>query len=284
MEFYLHNGKIVTEDEFNPLKYWINESLCLKNSMWFAHGEIPFFDNHINHFNEQMDILDCNYTIESAEKNELHRQSKRLINKNKGYMGGWVNLNLVLGSEKFDVTGSVKKWGERIFPFEQAGKLAVISSERKWSESALSKYRFYSEWFWQSEKIRNVGSRYGDVIFCNEKGFVTETLGANLFCIKGDVLITPSLETGCISDFFRDLVLSSADGMGLKILESASILSGELKMMDEIFTVSEAEGFQWIMGLGVKRFFKKYSEEIYASTEKKLWESRETGSAAKSRI
>lgn len=275
MEFYLHNGKIVAGGDFNPLEYWIGDLLCLKTSMWFAHGEIPFFDDHIFRLNEQMDILDCNYAIETVEKNEMHRQCKRLINKNKGYMGGWVNLTLMLGSEKFDVTGSVKKCEQRVFPFEPAGKLAVISTERKWSGSALSKFRFYSEWFWQSEKMRTAGSRYGDVIFCNEKGFVTEALGANLFCIKGNALVTPSHETGCISDFFRDLVLESAAGSGLKIFESASILPAELKKMDEIFTVSEMQGFKWIMGLGIKRFFKKRSEEIHVLTEKKLWENRE---------
>lgn len=276
MEFYLHNGKIVEETNFNPQKYWFEAPLHLKSAMWFAHGEIPFFDEHIRLINEQMDLLDCNYLIENTEKSELHRQIKRLINKNKGYMGGWISLCVILGQKSCDVVGSVKKHTQRIFPFGQTGNLAVISTERKWSGSPFSKYRFYADWFWRSEKIRTDGSRYGDVIFCNDKGFVTEALGSNLFCIKGQTLITPAMETGCISDLFRNLVLTSATKLGLTVLESPSLQPTELKNMDEIFTVSEEHGFRWILGLGIKRFLKNRSEEIHALTENKLWEERET--------
>jgi branched-subunit amino acid aminotransferase/4-amino-4-deoxychorismate lyase len=100
-------------------------------------------------------------------------------------------------------------------------------------------------------------------LFLNEKGFITESAGANLFFIRKDQLITPSAETGCMTDIMRAYVLQSAAQAGFRITETASLAVAELPQMEEIFTVSEENGFRWILGIGGKRYLKTSTEVIW---------------------
>jgi len=274
MEFYLHQGKITADTDFNPKYEWINFPVHVKTSMWFAHGEIPFLEVHIEHLNKHFELLQRKYKIDSSDLSELQRLFSRLINKNKAYLGGWLHLYVFADPDNSGFIAAVEKYPERKIPFDEQGKLAVISPELKWSKntmgmSAIGMYRT-----WEDEKLKLAGSRYGETIFCNEKGALVETIGSNLYCIRKDKLLTPSPGTGCFLDTLRLLTIESAQGLGLEVVEEEQLTPKDIPTMDEIFTVSERYGFRWIMGIGTKRFFKKKSESIREGVEVLLWKNR----------
>lgn len=274
MEFYLYKGKITGHDDFNPREDWLGNHVALEAYMWFAHGTIPFFSEHVENFNGKFSLLGRSYRIGTAEKSELLRLSLRLINKNKAYMGGWLRLVVMAAEEEWPYWASVIRYPVREIPFSETGKLASFSEYTRYSESGPLLISLGLPAIWTGEKLRISGTRYGDVIFCNEKGAVTDAMEANIFCIDGHRLITPSLVTGCITDTFRELTLTASKAAGFEVIESEELKPADLQKMDEIFTASEKNGFSWILGIGIKRFVRKKTEKIREMAERLLWENR----------
>ncbi|MFH1783535.1 MAG: aminotransferase class IV [bacterium] len=55
-----------------------------------------------------------------------------------------------------------------------------------------------------------------DAILLNTKGYVAEGLTSNIFLLKNDILITPSVESGILPGITRQVVLELAPKLGLK--------------------------------------------------------------------
>ncbi len=274
MEFYLHQRKITSDNEFNPKDEWLQFPVKVRTSMWFAHGEIPFFANHIEELNNLIESLRLKYRIETDDHSELLRLAIRLINKNKAFMGGWLHLHFFINDSTWNFIGQIEKYPHREIPFDENGKLAIISDEVIWSQSVSFSKKYLRESIWMNEKLKITGTRYGDSVFCNEKGAVVETIGSNLFCVSQDKFITPSLGSGCTNNNLRALTIESASLSGLIIIESDALYPDDLQQMDEIFTASEQNGFKWIMGVGTKRFVKKKTEIIRNGVDKLVWQNR----------
>jgi len=259
MEFILHNGKIIRESEFNPGHFWWSNALQIKPELWFAHGEIPHFQEQMEKLDEMLSALQWPNPPVLKDRQELLRLIKRLINKNKAFMGGWVSCRFVFPGDTLHWVISVKPYPDRLFPLDPNGKTGVISPFAKPSGSPLNAYAFFSEPLWMAERVRSPQTLG---IFVNDKGLTTEADYANLFFIRGDVLTTPAPDTGAVIDIMRDYVLRAAAGKGFRIRESA-VSPEELTGAEEIFAVSEGSGFRWLMGIGGKRYMKTATELIW---------------------
>lgn len=276
MEFYLYKGKITGHEDFNPREEWLGNHVLLENCMWFAHGTLPFFEEHMESLNHKFALLGRSYRTGATEKSELLRLSLRLINKNKAYMGGWLRLVVMAAEEEWPYWASVIRYPSREIPFAEAGKLASFSGYTRYSEGGPALTSLGLPAILAGERLRISGTRYGEVIFCNEKGAVTDALEGNIYCLAGQQLFTPSLNTGCTRDNFRELTLNAAQVAGFETIESEDLKPADLQKMDEIFTVSEKNGFSWILGIGIKRFVRKKTEKIRDIAEQLLWENRKT--------
>jgi len=259
MEYLLHNGKIVRESEFHPGSLWRDNLLQVKLDLWFAHGELPLFREQMEKLSAMLKQLAWPGNPGAADQQELLRLIKRLINKNKAFMGGWVNCRFLFPDGKLQWVITVKPHPERLFPLDMNGKMGAISPFAKASGASLAPFSFFSEPLWKTEKLR---SPHTEGIFLNDKGFVTEADNANLFFIRKDVMITPSPETGCFIDIMRSYILKTGTRMGFRVQESA-VKPEEMTGMEEIFTVSEGNGFRWLRGIGEKRYMKTATELIW---------------------
>jgi branched-subunit amino acid aminotransferase/4-amino-4-deoxychorismate lyase len=268
MDFILHNGKIIRESETHPGSIWWSNDLQFKQEMWFANGEIPHFYELYSDFAQLMNFLNRSVPGNFPPPSELLRLMIRVINKNKAFMGGWATCRFLFREKSPEYMVSITPHPDRLFPLDAAGRMGIISPLAKSTGNPLSRYSFFSETLWKTEKIRTEKKRDEVSIFLNEKGTVTETEGANLFCILNNQLITPSVETGCIVDIMREYVLQTAKSMGLVVIQSVSLTPLALHGMEEIFTVSEGEGFKWLKGIGGKRYLKTTAELIWRQINK----------------
>lgn len=274
MEYFLQKGKIIGRKDFNPVDEWLGSKVTTKITMWFAHGEIPFFENHVSNLNQFLSHLELPCRIDTSEQNELLRLCRRLINKNMAYMGGWIHLHFFLTEEKLQYVGTLQKYPEREIPFDEHAKLAVVADEIKWSKNKPEQFAFVNERRWNTNRLMISGSRHGEVIFCNENSAVVETAGANIYCIEKNKLFTPSLETGCYIDNLRGFTIKAAQLSGLEVVETEQLTVDHLLKMDEIFTVSESMGFRWIMGIGIKRYLSRFVGKIRDDVDLLLWRNR----------
>jgi 4-amino-4-deoxychorismate lyase len=67
---------------------------------------------------------------------------------------------------------------------------------------------------------------FDEAIFLNERGELTEGSATNLFILKGDTLLTPSLDCGLLPGVTRGVLLELAPEVGLKVQETRLKLEG----------------------------------------------------------
>jgi len=78
-------------------------------------------------------------------------------------------------------------------------------------------------------------------VFVDREGYVTECAIRNAFFVKGNVLLTPSVELGVLPGVIRDTIMELARNRGMQVQE-AWILHAEVNEMDEAFISSTGVG------------------------------------------
>jgi len=76
-----------------------------------------------------------------------------------------------------------------------------------------------------------------EVVLLNERGEVAELTSANLFIVRGDEILTPPLDSGCLPGVTRALILEELKIPGYRVGESV-LMPGDLEAADEVFVTS----------------------------------------------
>ncbi len=100
-----------------------------------------------------------------------------------------------------------------------------------------------------------------EVLILNTSNRLCETSTSNLFCVKGDVVLTPGLNEGCVNGVMRKVILEHGSSFGVQVKET-SLTTLDLYECDELFISNAARGIQWIMGFRNKRYFNKVSGQL----------------------
>jgi branched-chain amino acid aminotransferase len=116
----------------------------------------------------------------------------------------------------------------------QRGYLTVLSSIRRNSLSPVTYLKSANtmENMLARRDARDAGA--DEVLFLNEKGYLTETAGSNLFLVKDGVLKTPRYEVGILPGVTRLIVFELAAQLGIKVRE-VNLKLTDLLQADEVF-------------------------------------------------
>lgn len=111
---------------------------------------------------------------------------------------------------------------------------------------------------------------FQNCLLINEKKNVIEAINGNLFMVKDNMLITPTLDEGCINGITRKqiLKLTKKNNYGLEVVES-TISPFDLQKADELFITNIISGIQPI----TKYRKKEYQNTISAKLIEDLNES-----------
>lgn len=116
----------------------------------------------------------------------------------------------------------------------ERGFKAIIPSVRKDSRSPLCKVKSANFLTHILAKAEASDAGVDEAIMLNYEGFLTEATVSNIFVVKGNALITPSVESGILPGITRKVVLEMAEKMGLEVAE-CEIRPAELYGADEAF-------------------------------------------------
>ncbi len=88
-------------------------------------------------------------------------------------------------------------------------------------------------------KMEALRAGYDEAVMLNGAGLVAECSGENLFCRKGDVVLTPPTTSGALPGITQDSVMSLAADLGIEI-RVGDLARSDLYTADEIFVVGTA--------------------------------------------
>lgn len=263
MDFLIINGEIIRKEEANLTHLFWDEPVVLSQKIWFGYGGIPLFNENVEFLCRQLNAFNIDIPKFLKNTRELFRISKRMLNKNKFYRSGLINIQLYLNDSKINYIITSNAFPEFEFPFSMQGLLLHFSEINKNSENQLNQLEFFNQPLWQIEKLKNKKTPFYSSILLNEKEVICEGITTNIFMIKDNILFTPSLETGCYVDTLRNHILEIASQLNLKVMESSEVKKENIIEMNELFFASEEQGIQWILGINNKRFLHHHSIEIH---------------------
>jgi branched-chain amino acid aminotransferase len=270
MDFLIINGKVVSKQEANLTGFFWDEPFLLSQKVWFGYGGIPLFNENLECLEKQLDTFALPLPALFKNKRELFRLTKRMLNKNKFYRSGLINFQFFISLNTVNSVITSMAFSEFEFPISNQGMLVNFSEFKKNSELRLNKLKCHNLSIWNSAKAQIKDSQYQGSILLNEKNEICEGLGSNIFMLKDNVLISPSLNSGCYEDTLRSIVMDLAKSEKLKIIEMQGIEKSHLFSMDELFFASEEQGIQWILGIDNKRFVHGFSIKLHEELNKLL--------------
>ncbi|MES2657839.1 MAG: aminotransferase class IV [Verrucomicrobiota bacterium] len=97
----------------------------------------------------------------------------------------------------------------------------------------------YAENLVALDHARRLG--FDETLFLNTVGHLCESATANLFLVKNGVLLTPSLDSGCLPGIGREVLCELAPKLGIP-LEERPLFPADLHAADEIFLSSSTRG------------------------------------------
>lgn len=263
MDFLIHNGEIVRRKEINLSKFLYEKSFSLKQKIWYGFGGIPLFTENICLIEKQAEILKLPLPEIFSNKREFFRITKRMLNKNKFYRSGFIEIHLFWQKKNVDTVITSSAFSFFDFPFSEEGILITSSNHKKHSQNKLNQFSFYNETIWETTLLELNDTYFKNAVLTNETGAVCECSFSNIFFLKGKKIITPALNAGCYNDSLRSVILKTAKSLKLVPVESDNIQLSELPKTDEIFLASEQTGIQWALGFENKRFLHRHSDAIH---------------------
>ena len=259
----LINGEILIKDEANISSFFWNDPLLISDTVWFGFGGIPLFKEKIDQLIHQMQNLGALVPDLFLNQREFFRRIKRMLNKNRFYRSGLINIHIHISNSETNYTFYATPFEQTEFRYHEKGSLIAFSEIKKYSNSLIQIDAVRSRFIVQLAEAKNNDPLIHKLVFLNEKGVVCDAGMANIFLIRRNLLITPSPETGCISDNLRNLLLEAAKNIGLQINETDDIPPESCFKMDEIFFASESTGIHWVLGIETKRFVHQVSAKIH---------------------
>ena len=103
---------------------------------------------------------------------------------------------------------------------------------------------------------------YQNSILINERKELVGATDANLFLVKGDKIITPSLDSGCINGIIRKKVIEHLNSKEGRVVEETAVSPFELLKVDEVFLTNSIVGLQPVYKYRKKKFQDSVTRNI----------------------
>ena len=94
---------------------------------------------------------------------------------------------------------------------------------------------------------------WDECILTNHFGKICEGLNSNVFIVKGDKIITPTLESGCVNGVMRSYLI----GLLGERAEEREFELDELLNADEVLLTNAIKGVQWVREINGKIYANK---------------------------
>ncbi|MBU1062455.1 MAG: branched-chain-amino-acid transaminase [Candidatus Omnitrophica bacterium] len=174
--------------------------------------------------------------IDTLKLNELQDAYIRLIvTRGAGDLG--LDPRKCKDSSIIVITDKIQLYPEKLY--RDGLKLITVPTPRNITEALNPQIKSLNYLNNILAKIEAINSGYEEALMLTASGYVAECTGDNIFIIKGDSLITPSVYLGILKGITRSAVMDIGKKIGLKVNEDV-LTRQNLFTADECFLTGTA--------------------------------------------
>lgn len=267
--FQLFNGEYFEADE--PLLTTSNRGVSYGDgffeSMKFADGRVLFLNGHWKRLVRAASFLQMTIPDGLTERS-LESMAKNLVTKN-GFSTARLRFQAFrAGAGRYTPDQMEMSWSMHCeelphpeYCLNSKGLNIGICRSHSINPAPQSSFKTSNSLPYVLAGIEVRRQHWDDCLLLDQKGFVAEATGSNIFIVKGDQLLTPDLSNGGVSGVMRVVVSQLAGSVGLNLIQTA-ISEQDLQTADECFLTNAVRGPQWVAALDKKRFFKRKTSAI----------------------
>ena len=105
-------------------------------------------------------------------------------------------------------------------------------------------------------------NKLNDSLILNTGNRIADSTIANVFIVKGGIIITPALKEGCVNGVMRRHLIEKFRMSGLGFQERELVVN-DLKMADEVFLTNAINGIRWVRQFRDKIYTNEKTVDIY---------------------
>ncbi len=238
----------------------------LFESIRVFNGKIPFYNYHFERILRGMKALKMNipsYFNPHYIKNEM---SKTLENQPNSRVrltvfredGGFYtpttnNINFLIESSPLP---------ESKYLLNDLGLTIGVFTDYKLRQTPTSAFKTSNSLPYVLAGIFAKENSFEDILMLNTEGPVSEGISSNIFIVKENKLITPSLSTGCVGGIMRQIIFEIAQEQEISCIESI-ISVQDVAEADEVFYTNAMQGIRWVENFGDKTYTNDLTQNLY---------------------
>ena len=269
------NGNIV--DNESPTIGWQNRAFKYGDGIFdtlkFQNNQLHFIEDHYFRLMSSMRMLrmkiPLNFTLEYYEaqikktlfENEIEDKARVRVNvfrEDGGYYSPISNnVNFLIETDSLTKREYSNYEIELYKDFQTAsGLLATIKTNNRIINVLSSIYAEEND--------------YQNCILLNEKKEIVEAMNANIFLIKGNEVLTPPLDSGCINGIVRKKLIELLGKNEIFSIKETQITPFELLKADEVFLTNSITEMQSVDQYRKKHYSTEKSELIKVLFKKEI--------------
>ncbi|PID88643.1 MAG: hypothetical protein CSB03_00310 [Bacteroidia bacterium] len=237
-------------------------------SMFVTSKRVPLLQKHFGRLKEAVAYMEMDLP-EGFTAQRLAKEVERLCNKNRLFQGARARLTVFRnGDGLYTPTTNeasylleVNHFTEQEFTLNTMGwKIDTYPNEVKFPQK-IGRYKTAQCVLSVKGSIYKKRSKLDEVLLLSPEQNVVEATAYNIFALKGNVLLTPCKESGCVLGVMRDAVMENAGKIGLQV-EEVDFPVKILQEAEEVFLTNAVVGLRWVLAWREKRYFSSKARKI----------------------
>ncbi len=240
----------------------------LFETMKCVNGEIQLAALHLDRLFRGMEKMSIEWPV-LISKEKLLTEIIELCRKNNCEGYGRIRLSVSAGNGGLFDPGRKARYSIEAWPLSlemghlnSNGLTIGIFPDGKKSTDCWSNLKSSSFLIYSMAAVYAKAEQWNDALVLNTEGHIADSCIANLFIIKNNLLVTPTLGDGCIDGVMRRLLLQQFSAWGYQYEERA-IHPSELEGADELFLTNAIRGIRWVKQSGQKQYGHELTSEIF---------------------
>jgi branched-subunit amino acid aminotransferase/4-amino-4-deoxychorismate lyase len=279
VKYICYNGKILSNNElsigFENRAFQFGDGLF--ETMHASGNKVQFFYEHFDRLIRSMKLLKMEIPVRfSVDTFGIQKDISKILIKNKMFKGARVRFTVFRQNGGFyapetnetEYLIECSAINSDKYELDSKGMLIDLYEEMPKPINILSRIKSTSSLFNVMAGIYKTENNLDECIIINTKGNIVEGISSNIFIIKENLIITPSIREGCLPGIMRQKVIEMARKQGFVVQDDAVVQIQDIMAADEIFYTNAVKGIQWVVGFKQRRYFNKVSKLLIRELNK----------------